>query len=75
MGATLNTLCIVVFYKSKLFRNSSFPYYVYVISLVDILNVFLRFVVPQAYEKYVRTTLESDYGISRDMINTVYYDQ
>jgi hypothetical protein len=75
MGATLNTLCIVVFYKSKLFRNSSFPYYVYVISLVDILNVFLRFVVPQAYEKYVRNTLESDYGISRDMINTVYYDQ
>lgn len=40
-GSTLNTLCIVIFYKSKLFRNSSFPYYVYVISIVDTFNIFL----------------------------------
>lgn len=74
MGAILNALCIVVFYKSKLFRNSSFPYYVYVISFVDILNVFLRFLVPQAYEAFVRNQLESRFNITPDLINQLDYD-
>ena len=62
-GFILNTLCIIIFYNSKLFRNSSFPYYVYVISIVDTLNIFFRFIVPQSVEFYVRNKLSSDYNV------------
>jgi hypothetical protein len=62
-GFILNSLCIIIFYKSKLFRNSSFPYYVYVISIVDTLNIFFRFLVPQSVEFYVRNKLVNDYHV------------
>ena len=42
IGVALNTLCIIIFYKSKLFRNSSFPYYVNILAIVDTLNIFFR---------------------------------
>ncbi len=42
LGVTLNTLCIIIFIKSKLFRNSSFPYYVYILAFVDTLNILFR---------------------------------
>lgn len=74
LGATLNTLCIIVFYNSKLFRNSSFPYYVYVISVVDTLNIFLRFLVPQSFEKIVRTILNTKFEVSPYEINQEAYD-
>lgn len=42
IGVTLNILCIIIFSKSKLFRNSSFPYYVYILAIVDTLNILFR---------------------------------
>lgn len=42
IGITLNGLCILIFNKSKLFRNSSFPYYVNILAIVDTLNIFFR---------------------------------
>ena len=42
IGVTLNTLCIIIFYNSNLFNNSSFPYYVYVLSIIDTLNLIFR---------------------------------
>lgn len=74
VGFILNTLCIVIFYKSKLFRNSSFPYYVYVISVVDTVNIFLRFLVPQSYEIYVRNRLANFYKVNRSDFNLEKYE-
>jgi hypothetical protein len=74
IGCTLNSLCILIFYKSKLFRNSSFPYYVYVISIVDTLNIFFRFVVPQSIELYVRHKLTNVYHVVNSESNQELYD-
>nr|QVK45700.1 G protein-coupled receptor [Proales similis] len=63
VGLVLNALCIVMFYKSTIFRNSSFRFYVYVIAVVDSLNILLRFAVPQTYESYLRHKLESEYHV------------
>ena len=63
VGITLNALCILVFSKSKLFRRSTFPLYVYIIAIVDSLNILFRFVVPYALESYVRSRLVNDYHI------------
>ena len=62
VGSSLNLICIFIFSKSKLFRNSSFPYYVYVISVIDTLNIFMRYLVPQSIETYVRRKLEVEHG-------------
>ncbi|CAF1086678.1 unnamed protein product [Brachionus calyciflorus] len=74
LGTILNTLCIFIFYKSKIFRNSSFPYYVYVISIIDTINIFLRFLVPQFIEKFIRNTLYDSYNVSSSEFNQENYD-
>jgi hypothetical protein len=63
-GILLNITCIVIFAKSKLFRNSSFPYYVYVMSTVDSLNILIRFAIPQLIESSLRYTLKNKYNVS-----------
>ena len=73
-GTTLNLLCILIFSKSKLFRNSSFPYYVYVISVVDTLNIFMRYLVPQTMEIYVRHALVTQYNIVPNEVDQEKYD-
>ena len=75
LGVLLNTACIIIFFKSKLFRNSSFPYYVYVISLVDTLNILIRFFIPQSIEAYVRYTLVTTFKVNPNEINTEKYDK
>lgn len=75
LGCILNSLCIIVFYKSKIFRNSSFPFYVYVISIVDTLNIFLRFAVPQLIEKVIRTILVDKYNVNPYEVNQEKYDR
>ena len=75
VGTSLNLVCILIFSQSKLFRHSSFPYYVYVISVIDTLNIFMRYLVPQSIETYVRRVLELDYGILADQVNQELYDQ
>ena len=73
-GLTLNTLCIIIFVKSKLFRNSSFPYYVYILALVDTLNIFFRFLFPQLIEAYVRLVLVKSYHVGPNEIDMEKYD-
>jgi hypothetical protein len=75
VGSSLNLLCILIFSQSKLFRHSSFPYYVYVISIIDTLNIFMRYLVPQSIESYVRRVLEVDYGIMTDEVHQDLYDE
>jgi hypothetical protein len=65
-GIVLNMTCVVIFAKSKLFRNSSFPYYVYVMSTVDTLNILMRFAIPQSIESSLRYTLVNKYNVSAD---------
>ena len=74
IGFVLNTFCIIIFYKSKLFRNSSFPYYVYIISIVDTLNIFIRFLIPQSIENYVRSILVKKFFVDPNEVNTEKYD-
>jgi hypothetical protein len=61
-GLILNTLSIIVFSKSKIFRNSSFPYYVYVLSIIDSLNLAIRYIVPQLTEKTLSEQLLLKYN-------------
>ena len=68
-GLVLNTLCILVFFKSKLFRNSSFPYYVYVISVVDTLNILIRFAIPQFIEERYRQGILRKFNLSSEEIS------
>lgn len=75
VGFLMNIMCIFIFYKSRLFKNSSFPYYVYVISLVDSLNILVRFVVPQFMENYFRRRLVSDYNMTETEINWEKYQE
>lgn len=75
LGLTLNLLCIFIFYKSKIFKNSSFPYYVYIISVTDTINIFLRFVVPQLIEKIIRYNLHTHYNVSAYQVNQEQYDK
>lgn len=75
LGVILNLLCIYIFYKSKIFKNSSFPYYVYIISVTDTINIFLRFVVPQLIEKIIRYNLHTNYNVSADQVNQEKYDK
>lgn len=62
IGITLNTLCIYIFYRTKLFQNSSFPYYVYVLSIIDTLNLIIRYVVPQTTETIISNILHFKYN-------------
>jgi hypothetical protein len=73
-GCTLNTLCIFIFYKSNLFQNSSFPCYVYVLSIVDSLSLIIRYVVPQASEFYVSNKLFKKYNATNDAEFEEYTD-
>ncbi len=75
VGTMLNMLCIVIFYKSKLFRNSSFPYYVYIISIVDTMNILIRFFIPQLIEQIVRSILVSRYHVDSNELNSEKYDK
>ena len=75
LGVVLNLLCICIFYRSKIFKNSSFPYYVYIISVTDTINIFLRFVVPQLIEKIIRYNLQTHYNVSADQVDQEKYDK
>jgi hypothetical protein len=75
IGIMLNMFCIVIFYKSKLFRNSSFPYYVYVISIIDTMNILIRFLIPQLIEKTVRTILVKRYHVKTYEFDSEKYDK
>ena len=71
-GCTLNTLCIFIFYKSNLFQNSSFPCYVYVLSIVDSLCLVIRYVVPQASEYLISNKLLKEYNATNDADYEIY---
>lgn len=75
VGILLNMCCILIFYKSKLFRNSSFPYYVYIISIVDTLNILIRFLIPQLIEQVVRSILVNRYRLDTNSIDFFKYEE
>lgn len=75
IGTMLNMFCIIIFYKSKLFRNSSFPYYVYIISIVDTLNILIRFFIPQLIEQTVRSILIHRYHVDSYEFDSEKYDK
>jgi hypothetical protein len=74
-GCTLNTLCIFIFYKSNLFHNSSFPCYVYVLSVVDTLSLIIRYVIPQASEHLISSILLKRYNATNDGQYEIYTDK
>jgi hypothetical protein len=58
IGIILNSVCIWTFYKSQIFQNSSFSYYIYALSIVDSLNLAIRFIIPQLAEMSIRSVLK-----------------
>jgi hypothetical protein len=72
-GLIMNVLCIIIFFKSKLFRQSSFPYYVYVISIVDMANILMRFAIPQSIENGIRSSIHTKFNMSMDEFNLDKY--
>lgn len=72
LGLVLNMLCIMIS-RSKLFKNSSFPFYVKILAIVDTLNILFRFVIPQVIEFYIRFVLVNDYKVGT-AVDTAAYD-
>jgi hypothetical protein len=71
-GIVFNILSMVVFWKSKLYSNSSFPLYIYTLSVISTMNLLIRFVLPLFMENFVRSKLLNQYNATTEDEYEIY---